>query len=98
MEQKRLLIAVVISAVILFGWSYFFPPANPQQNANSPEASPTATPAPTPTPTAQATPAESQNAPAASAPDTVAQRTLTISTPLYEVQLDSRGGVAKSWV
>jgi YidC/Oxa1 family membrane protein insertase len=98
MEQKRLLIAVVISAVILFGWSYFFPPANPQQNANSPEASPTATPAPTPTPTAQATPAESQNAPAASAPDTVAQRTLTVSTPLYEVQLDSRGGVAKSWV
>jgi YidC/Oxa1 family membrane protein insertase len=98
MEQKRLLIAVVISAVILFGWSYFFPPANPQQNANSPEASPTATPAPTPTPTTQATPAESQNAPTASAPDTIAQRTLTVSTPLYEVQLDSRGGVAKSWV
>ncbi|HZT57549.1 MAG TPA: membrane protein insertase YidC [Pyrinomonadaceae bacterium] len=96
MEQKRLLIAVVLSAVILFGWSYLFPPKNPQQNANSPEASPTATPAPTPT--AQAAPAESQNATPASAPDTTAQRTLTVSTPLYEIQLDSRGGVAKSWV
>ncbi|HST53333.1 MAG TPA: membrane protein insertase YidC [Pyrinomonadaceae bacterium] len=96
MEQKRLLIAVVISALILFGWSYFFTPKNPQQNANSTESAPTATPAPTPT--AQTTPADSQHAPSANAPDAVAQRTLTVSTPLYEVQLDSRGGIARSWV
>src|SRR2546421_1076862 len=96
MEQRRLLLAVVVSAAILFGWSYFFPPRNPQQNANSPESAPTA--APTPQPTAQPTPPESQSTPSISVPDTVSQRTLTISTPLYEVEIDSRGAVVKSWV
>src|SRR5436853_6589072 len=96
MEQRRLLLAVVISAAILFGWSYFFPPRNPQQNANSPESASTA--APTPQPTAQPTPPESQSTPSVSIPDTVSQRTLTVSTPLYEVEVDSRGAVANSWV
>jgi YidC/Oxa1 family membrane protein insertase len=96
MEQKRLLIAFVISAVILFGWSYVYSPKNPQQYTNSTESSPTATP--TPTPTAQPTPADPQNASSVNIPDTVNRRTLTISTPLYEVELDSRGGVVKSWI
>ena len=96
MEQRRLLLAVVISAAILFGWSYFFPPRNPQQNANSPESAPTA--APTPQPTAQPTPAESQNTSSVNVPDTVNQRTLTVSTPLYEIEIDSRGAVTKSWI
>jgi YidC/Oxa1 family membrane protein insertase len=97
MEEKRLLLAVVISAIILFGWSYYFSPKPTQQNTNSAESTPTATA--TPTPTAQPTPSDSQNAaPAANVPDTVSQRTLTISTPLYEIEFDSRGAVAKSWI
>ena len=100
MEQKRLLIAFVLSAVILFGWTYLFPPTNPQQNANSSQAASNVTPTPAPT-TAQPTQAEQQAAaPAASAAaqDQTPQRTVTVSTPLYEIKLDSRGAVVKSWV
>ena len=96
MEQRRLLLAVVVSAAILFGWSYFFPPRNPQQDANSPGSAPTSSP--TPQPTAQPTPTELQNTSSVSVPDDVNQRTLTISTPIYEVEIDSRGAVVKSWV
>ncbi len=99
MDQKRLLLAFVLSAVILFGWSYLFPtpPTNDQQNANSsqPAVDATATPAP-------AVPANQADAPSLSAnltaPDTTPQRLLTVSTPLYDIQFDSRGAIAKSWV
>src|SRR5215218_8300499 len=96
MDQKRLLLAFVLSAVILFGWTYLFPPTPPQQNANSQQAASEATP--TPAPTAQPTQAEQQSQPVAAAPDNTPQRTVTVSTPLYRVELDSRGAVVKSWV
>jgi YidC/Oxa1 family membrane protein insertase len=96
MDQKRLLLAFVLSAVILFGWTYLFPPTNPQQNANSNQIASDATP--TPAPSAQPTPTEQQGAPAASTPDTTPQRTVKVSTPLYSVELDSRGAVVKSWI
>ena len=96
MEQKRLLLAFVLSAVILFGWTYLFPPTNPQQNANSSQVASNATP--TPAPTAQQAQAEQQSAPVASVPDLTTQRTVVVSTPLYWVELDSRGAVVKSWI
>jgi len=100
MDQKRLLLAFVLSAVILFGWSYLFPPPLPadnQQNANAsqPALNPSATPAPAP----QANQAGAQSSSANPAsPDTIPQRILTVSTPLYEVVFDSRGATAKSWI
>src|ERR1700754_2570186 len=96
MDQKRLLLAFVLSAVILFGWTYLFPPTNPQQNANSNQVASEATP--TPTPTAQPAQAEHQSQPVVASPDTTPQRTVTVSTPLYRVELDSRGAVVKSWI
>jgi YidC/Oxa1 family membrane protein insertase len=98
MDQKRLLLAFVLSAVILFGWSYLFPPpVNHQQNANTSQLA--STESPTPTLTVPANQADSQSAIAAPmSPDSLPQRTLTVSTPLYEIQLDSRGAVAKSWI
>src|ERR1044071_3620098 len=99
MEQKRLLIAFVLSAVILFGWTYVFPPTNPQQNANSQQPAAEATPSPAPTAAAQ--PAQQQQAAAAApapAQDQTPQRTITVSTPLYEVKLDTHGAVVKSWI
>ncbi len=95
MEQKRLLLAFALSAVILFGWSYLFPATPPQTNTNSP--SPTATPTPSAAP-AQTAPAGAQVETPASAPDNIPQRTLSVSTPLFEVALDSRGAIAKSWI
>src|ERR1044071_1647322 len=97
MDQKRLLIAFVLSAAILLGWTYLFPPPTPeQQNANTSQS---ATASPTPAPSQQPAQADSQpvlTAPAA--PDSIPQRTVIVSTPLYEVNFDSRGATAKSWI
>ena len=58
MDQKRLLIAFVLSAVILFGWTYLFPPPTPeQQNANTSQS---ATASPTPAPSQQTAQADAQ--------------------------------------
>ncbi|HEV2704532.1 MAG TPA: membrane protein insertase YidC [Pyrinomonadaceae bacterium] len=100
MEQKRLLLALVLSAVILIGWSYLFPPPPPtKNNANNANAQQQSaqTPAPeTPAPTEAAT--NAQTDPSTTVVDDAPQRTLTISTPLYETRLDSRGAVATSWI
>ncbi len=97
MEQKRLLLALVISAAILFGWSYLFPSPSPNQNkANAPTPTPTAAAVPTPEPQA-ATPG-TQGQAASNAPDNIPNRKVTVSTPLYEVQFDSQGASARSWI
>ncbi|HEX5709192.1 MAG TPA: membrane protein insertase YidC, partial [Pyrinomonadaceae bacterium] len=98
MEQKRLLLAFTISAIILFGWSYLLPaPQAPQQNANT-AATPDASPA-TPQPPDVETTADVRAGESAQVvDDNVAQRTVTVAGPLYEVQFDTRGAVAKSWV
>ncbi len=98
MDQKRLLLAFILSAVILFGWSYLFPPpANEQQNANT--AQPVVNTAATPTPAAIPSQVGEQNQPTnVAAPDTTPQRSLTVSTPLYKIEFDSRGATTRSWV
>jgi YidC/Oxa1 family membrane protein insertase len=95
MQQKRLIIALLISTAILFLWSYFAPvqpPAPPP--ANQASSSPTA--APTNEPSVQATPvpAGTPSAVASSAP----HRTILIKTPLYEAKLDSQGAEVISWI
>ena len=95
MQQRRLLLALILSSAILFLWSYFSPvPTPPTQNPGatpSPAASPAATqapdlsatqPAPVPTPNVSAAP----------------QRTLTVTTPLYEAKFDTLGAEPVSWV
>jgi YidC/Oxa1 family membrane protein insertase len=101
MQQKRLILALLISTAILFLWSYFVPVSQP----------PKTTPTPTPTPAAQATaqptavPSETQATPAASpgVPTTPAstaapRRAIVIKTPLYDAKFDSQGAEAVSWV
>lgn len=101
MQQKRLIIALLISTAILFLWSYLVPVTPPQQ-PNQPSPSPSIQASPqqsvTPpnapivrqSPTPAPSPVESANA----AP----HRTLSIKTPLYEAKLDSQGADATSWI
>jgi YidC/Oxa1 family membrane protein insertase len=92
MQQKRLLIALILSSAILFGWTYLFPPQTTTEN-------PAATPSPTATPAAQE--AASQSAPApVSIPNVSAapQRTITIRTPLYDAKFDTLGAEPISWI
>lgn len=98
MEQKRLFLAFILSAVVLFGWTYFFAPKGPQQkNANDAQISSNqreASTEVTPQPTAPESPATSPLV----AADNVAQRGITVASPLYEVKIDNRGAVATSWI
>jgi YidC/Oxa1 family membrane protein insertase len=98
MQQKRLVLALLISTAVLFGWNYFFPIKGPQpaKPGTTAAASPTSsasanTPAPTPVASAQ------QPAPSPTS-ETVHQRNIVIKTPLYEATLDSHGAVVVSWI
>ena len=96
--QSRFLIAAVASMVVLFAWSYFYSPKTPPAyNSNTEVAANTNTAPPAPAQTTQ--PQEPVPAqPAAPVADTNPARTVTISSPLYEVKLDAKGGLATSWI
>lgn len=98
MQQQRFVLALVISAAILLGWSYLFPTPSPKQNNNNNSATQqtATTPSPQATATASEQPPQTETVPAT--PDTTTQRTIKITSPLYEVTLDSHGAVATSWV
>ena len=103
-NQSRFLIAALLSLVVLFGWSYLFPPKKPatddantaaNTNSNTVNANTAQTAGsqpPATQPTQQAPEQLAQNL------DETPNRTITISSPLYEVKLDSRGAVATSWI
>src|SRR6185503_17705423 len=102
MQQKRLLLALLISVVILALWSYFFvkpappPPANqPTASASPSPAAATATVSPVVTPTPGSTPTTTA---VSSQPQSQPQRMVVIKTPLYEAKLDSRGAEVVSWI
>ncbi|HYE64221.1 MAG TPA: membrane protein insertase YidC [Pyrinomonadaceae bacterium] len=101
MDQKRFIIALLISLAILLGWNYLFPiKTPPQNNANDSVAQqqPTASPPDLAPTTATTNQQPSPIEPVASDPDTTPQRKILVRTPLYDVELDSRGAVARSWV
>ena len=97
MQQRRFILALVLSSAILFLWSYFYPVKQPQ---NPQSTTPTTTPSPntaaqsssstTTQPTSSSTTVASQN----NSP----KRTISISTPLYTVKLDSVGAEPVSWI
>ena len=97
MQQKRLLIALLLSSAILFLWSYFYPVAPPNNGQ------PAASPSPTATVSTDSSPAANQN-PAPSTPLPVAnvtnapKRTITIKTPLYVTKFETLGAEPVSWV
>lgn len=100
MQQKRLLLALLISVAILFTWSQFFAPPTPTVNQPSASASPS--PA---NPTATATPGAASPLPSVSPtnvvavqPEPQAKRIVTIKTALYEAKVDSTGAEVVSWI
>ena len=98
MQQKRLILALLISTAILFLWSYFVPVKPPAQPAASPspQATPqqTATPPNPPVTTSAAVPVGSPAELVNAAP----HRVFSIKTPLYDAKFDSRGAEAISWI
>jgi len=95
MQQRRLLMALVLSTAILFAWQYFYPlgPSKNQQPAATPSPSATATPATTQA-SSSPTPAQTPSTAISQAP----QRTITIKTDLYDAKFDTRGAEPISWI
>ena len=104
MRQQRFVLALVLSAAILLIWSYLFPAPSPKQNNanNSPtqeqqqQQQPAISPSPQETAITSGQPQQTESVP--STPNTTLQRTVKITSPLYEVKLDSHGAVATSWI
>ena len=95
MQQKRLILALLISTAILFLWSYFFPVSPPKQSKPQ-EATVIASPTPSVLPETQpaAQPTVSPTAHAGAQ----ARRTVVVRTPLYEAKFDTEGAGVISWV
>src|SRR5215210_5948893 len=100
MEQKRLLLALFLSTAILLGWSYFFQPQKPsteadnQQQQSAGEATQNSGQPAEATPQRQEPAAVAAGVASAASEDKAPRRSLTISTPLYKVEMDGRGAVA----
>ena len=99
MQQKRLILALLISTAILFSWSYLFPgkppsPATPAENSacrfthgNAGESHRKSTAG-----SLQVQPRQSNSTEQAS------RRNLLIKTPLYDAKFDSLGSEVVSWI
>ncbi len=110
--EKRVLIAVVLSFIVLYGYQALFPPPKPQPRPAGTSASApntTAAPAasgqpaaPQPAPEAAsgtqpaAKPAEAEQAPAALVADT-ADRDVVVENEAVKAVFGTRGAVLKSW-
>jgi YidC/Oxa1 family membrane protein insertase len=103
--EKRLIVAIVLSILVLMGYQYFF--NKPNKPVEAPAVSPT-----TPLPgtvgaaleTKKVAPVEAKPAPAepAPAPETAAvaggaEQDVVVDTSLYRAVWTNRGGVLKSW-
>jgi YidC/Oxa1 family membrane protein insertase len=93
MQQKRLVIALLISTAILFLWTYLVP-VKPPQTAPAPQPSSSSTPSPTSSATPAPTGSVATNTPVNTAP----HRIVSVKTPLYEAKIDSQGAAAVSWI
>jgi YidC/Oxa1 family membrane protein insertase len=90
MENKRLLLATVLSLAILVGWSYFFAPEQQVEQAQAP--APQAQPAP------QSQSAQPLEAIPGAAFTPASGKMVTVETPLYTARLFADGGVLQHFI
>ena len=110
METKRLVIAFALSAAVLIGWTFVFPPPKSPQPAARPvaRAAPSAVPsaavalgtsaasAPAGAPVAALSPAAPREP--VTPVSASAEETVEVRSPLYTARLSNEGGVLKSFV
>ena len=93
MQQRRLLLALILSSAVLILWTYLYPVPTP------PVEQPGATPSPSPSATQQAAQPATPSAPAPSISITQApKRTITVESDLYTAQFDTLGAEPISWI
>ncbi|GAB6036266.1 membrane protein insertase YidC [Fundidesulfovibrio butyratiphilus] len=86
-SNKRLLLAIALSVVVLVGWHFLFPPLGAQNKANDPSQQSQAQ--------QNAQPAKSQAKPDANmaAAEPLAGVPITVTTPMYKAVINSSGAV-----
>jgi YidC/Oxa1 family membrane protein insertase len=100
MDNKRVILAVVLSLLVIVVWSYFFAPKY-QQPAQAPTQEQAAEQAPgTAQPAIQGEPGDSEfgmqsEAPLIEAFEPVAGQDVTVDTPLFKAVFTSQGGILK---
>src|SRR5690242_16563162 len=101
MDQKRVVIAIVVCAGILFAWAKFFPgaqPVPPPQQAAPGTAAPAPAAAPAAAPANAAAVAGTGSGPsgsAAAAPVVYPEQETVLETPVQQFVFSNRGGVLK---
>src|SRR5262245_37257024 len=101
--EKRVLIAVILSFIVLYGYQAMFPP--PKPSTSRPPAAQTTTPSTTtitPESPNQVSPkAPSGTTPAASVPAAVlgdaSERDITVENSNVQAVFTTRGGALRSW-
>jgi YidC/Oxa1 family membrane protein insertase len=95
--DKRVFLAAAVSVVILLGWSYLFPPPQPQQLPEAPDSG-VVEPEPFPSPETVVPVPDLETTEVAGAVQAAAVRELVVRSDLFEVTLTNRGAVATSWL
>ena len=99
--DKRTILAIVLSVAVILIYQMFFmkppvkEPAPPQETAQTEKKD---VPAPAPPPTAPSTPTRIKAGKGIAPPDpVVAERLITVETPLYSAQFTTKGGALHSF-
>lgn len=102
--EKRLILFLMLSAAIFFGWSYLYTKFNPPvQEVSQEQAAATGNPSVSPSPTAttavQPAAIEQPANPTPAAPVTQAElRQIKVKTDFWTANLSNQGGVITEWV
>ena len=101
--ERRIFLAIILAAVVMYGWQAFFmpPPPAPRSNASQQAQAPAKATA-TPAPAAQAPSAQSETKPSAAAPVQAVkgeqtEREIVVDTAVAKVVLTNRGGRVLHW-
>ena len=101
--ERRIFIAILLAALVMYGWQAFFMPPVPERPLTS-QTTPSASPAEAPTPAAAApgaAAAEATTSVAAPAPAAVtteaAEREIVVETASVQAVLTNRGGRLLHW-
>jgi YidC/Oxa1 family membrane protein insertase len=95
--EKRLLLWVLLSLVILYGYQALFPPPKPQPRQTPPQEAATPTPSAPSSAPAVPQPAASEPSPAEPLVHETAEREVTVENTDVAATFTTRGGVLKSW-
>ena len=100
--ERRIFLAIILAAVVMYGWQAFFMPPPPPPRSNASQAQAPAKASATPAPAAQAPSAQSETKPSAAAPVQAVkgeqtEREIVVDTAVAKVVLTNRGGRVLHW-